>query len=282
MLPHLRLFRNGFSPYPPSQWDRSGTDRRPRRGRAHLMVLVGSARCQTGPRRRSAARPPRALASYDAQATQTTTQQAAANARPWHAHDLTWQHQCAQRRATRSWEALAVFEGMATPAPWDRSSQSTVPDADRMTVLRHDPLSCPCLPQRLGWLSAPDRFAGFVLQHKSREYVVGRTYWREAHVPTGEKHVPTGEKPTYLPERNPRTYRRETHVPTGEKPTYLLERDPRTYRREPTYLPERNYHLTSCSGKDCRHVDFTEDCKKTQTTERVCRMTTEHSGGPPL
>ena len=231
MLPHLRLFRNCFSPYPPSQGDRSGTDGRPRRGRAHLVVLVGSARCQTGPRRRSAARPPHALASYDAQATQTTTQQAANNERHWHERDLTWQHQCAQRRATRSWEALAVLEGMATPAPWDRSSQSTVPDADRMTVLRHDPLSCPCLPQRLGWLSAPDRFAGFVLQHKSREYVVGRTYWRE---------------PTYLPERDPRTYRREptylperAHVPTGERPTYLPERDPRTYRREPTYLPER-------------------------------------------
>ena len=248
MLPHLRLFRNCFSPYPPSQRDRSGTDGRPRRGRAHLVVLVGSALCQTGPRRRSAARSPHALASYDAQATQTTTQQAANNERHWHERDISWQHQCAQRRATRLWEALAVLEGMATPAPWDRSSQSTVPDADRMTVLRHDPLSCPCLPQRLGWLSAPDRFAGFVLQHKSREYVVGRTYRRDdPRTYRRATRVPTGERPAYLPESDPRTYRRETRVPTGERPTYLPERDPRTYRREthvptgerPTYLPER-------------------------------------------
>ena len=108
-----------------------------------------------------------------------------------------------------------------------------------------------------------------------------RTCWREptyllerAHVPTGESPRTYRREPTYLLEREPTYLLERAHVPTGESP--------RTYRREPTYLLERNHHLTSCSGKDCRHVDFTEDWKKTQTTERVCRMTTEHSGGPPL
>ena len=57
-------------------------------------------------------------------------------------------------------------EDVSTHAPWNRSSQSRVPDADRMTMPCHNPISRACLPQRLGWLGAPNRFAGFVQEHK--------------------------------------------------------------------------------------------------------------------
>ena len=117
MLPHLRLFCNCFSPYPHVRQGRPGTDGRLRMGLSHPVVLLESARYQTGPRRRSTVRPPPTLASYDAQATQTTTQQAAANERHWHERDLAWQHQCAQLRATRSCQALAVLTPLSPPPP---------------------------------------------------------------------------------------------------------------------------------------------------------------------
>ena len=105
------------------------------------------------------------------------------------------------------------------------------------------PSQPPLLATAAGVAQCPDRFAGFVLEHKSREYVVGRTYRRETH--PGESPRTYRREPTYLP-REPTYLPERAHVPTGEsprtyrrEPTYLLERSPRTYWREPTYLPER-------------------------------------------
>ena len=196
-----------------------------------------------------------------------TTQQAANNERHWHERDLTWQHQCAQQRATRSWEALAMIKGMATPAPRDQSSPSNSPRCRPDDCSSTRPSQLPLFAAAAGVAQCPKSLCR-VRTATQESGVCGRTYLLErAHVPTERAHVPTRE--THVPTgESPRTYRRETHVPTGERPTYLPERNPRTYRREPTYLPERNYHITCCSQR----IGDTQTLQKTIRRHRPPRV----------
>ena len=262
MLPHLHLFCNCFSPYPHSQGDRSGTDRHPRRGRAHLMVLVGSAWCQTGPRRCSAVCPPRALTSYDAQATQTIPQQAVVNARPWHTHDLAWQQQRARLRTTRSCQAPAGRTGtqracliaagipaVALALAPPMSLRKPVAALPGETVWGHDDGGCinTCVLGPLCTVDSPRcRPDDHALTRHPQPYLLAPAagvlsmpdccagvvlkHTHRWHIGGRtywrRPHVPTGDAPTYLLATPPRTYWRRPHVPTGDAPRTYWRRKP--------------------------------------------------------
>ena len=262
MLPHLRLFCNCFSSSTHVRQGRPGTDGRLGMGLSHPVVLLESALYQTGPRRCSTVRPAPTLASYNAQATQTTTQQSAANERHWHEHDLAWQQQCARLRTARSCQALAVRKGTQRA----RLVTAGIP-ALALALVPYMPLRQPvtALPGEtvcvhddggdintcsLGPICTADSPRCRPDDHPRHDIIrrpcsPQRLGWLQCPRLLRRsvlEHKNRGQRErTYLLATPPRTYWRHTHVPTGDAPrTYWRHAHvptgdaPRTYwRRKP-------------------------------------------------
>jgi hypothetical protein len=183
MLPYLRLFRNCFSSSPHSQWDQRGTDGRHRMGRAHLAVLVGSARCQTGHRLVAAGIPVLALALAPSMPMRKPV-------------------------VALPGETVCVHDeggyiNTCFPGPILTVESPRCRPDDHSLTRHHQPY---LLATAAGVAQSPR------LLRRSR------TGAQESGHIGG---VPTGDRPLYLRATAPCTYGRPPLVPTGDRPLYL-------------------------------------------------------------